>query len=254
MLARWWILRLGVRNSVIAVTVPTIAMSVALTTLLLALLDAPFAATSFFIAAVVPATLAPPITWLLVDLIVRLDRNERIQRYLATHDPLTDLYNRREFFKRALRVHERSRRSGVGGSLMMVNVDHLKPINDEWGHQAGDRALRHVADLCRAETRAGDVLARYGGGEIAILISGIEPSVAQAIAGRLRERIAGTPLSLGSGRRLTVTVHIGVAPLDPVNETLERTLARADQALRDEQHANPGWIGVGTTGAALRSA
>lgn len=248
------ILRLGVKNSVIAVTIPMIALSAAMTTLLQALLGSPLTATSVLIAAIVPACLAPPVTWLLIDLIVRLDRSERIQRYLATHDPLTDLYNRREFFKRALRMHERSRRSGAGGSLMMVNVDHLKPINDEWGHQAGDRALRHVADLCRAETRAGDVLARYGGGEIAILISGIEAPVAQAIAGRLRDRIAGTPLSLGNGRRLTVTVNIGVAPLDPVNETLERTLARADQALRDDQQADHEWIGVNPAGPALRTA
>lgn len=253
-LLRQLILRLGVKNSVIAITIPTIAISVGLTALLQLLLGSPISASSLLIATFVPASVAPPVTWMLIDLIVLLDRSERIYRYLATHDPLTDLYSRREFFKRAVQVHERSRRGGLGGSLMMVNVDHLKPINDEWGHQAGDRALRHVADLCRAETRAGDVLARYGGGEIAILISGIAPPVAQALAARLRERIMGTPLSLGNGRRLMLTVNIGVAPLDPANETLERTLARADQALRDDQHANRDWIGMSPTGASLRSA
>lgn len=238
----------------IAITVPMIAIALGLTALLQWLLGSPISSTSLLIAAIVPACLTPPVTWALMELIVLLDRSERIQRYLATHDPLTDLYNRREFFKRAVRVHERSRRSGISGSLMMVNVDHLKPINDEWGHQAGDRALRHVADLCRAETRAGDVLARYGGGEIAILISGIEPPVAQALAARLRERIVGTPLSLGNGRRLTLTVNIGVAPLDPANETLERTLARVDQASHSSEHANRDWIGMDRTRASLRTA
>jgi diguanylate cyclase (GGDEF)-like protein len=121
----------------------------------------------------------------------------------------------------------------------MLDMDRLKLINDEHGHLAGDRAIRQIADLCRAETRPGDVLGRYGGDEFALLIVGLDREAAGSIATRLRERIARSPLHLSDGRSLTLSASIGLAPLvcpgatDLACLTLDKAIGRADDALRE---------------------
>jgi diguanylate cyclase (GGDEF)-like protein len=227
------IVGLGVGSSVGFVTLAAIVLSLTLSSSLRWLAGSPIDAVGLAVAAIVPLCLAPPLTWGVMQLVVRLDRSERLQQYLATHDPLTGLCNRREFFLRVHRVHEHARRSGDPGWLMMLDLDRFKLINDDLGHLAGDRAIRHVADLCRAETRPGDVLGRYGGDELALLIVGVDRDAALSVAERLRARIAGEALVLADGRSVSVTASIGLAPLDRQAETLDRTLARADEALRD---------------------
>lgn len=239
LLYRNWIVRLGVSRSVLALTLAAVTLSVALAALIRAAAGAPLGGASLLPAALIPVLIVPALSWLSIDLISRLDRSERAQQYLATHDSLTELCNRREFFQRMARVHERARRDGQAAWLLMLDLDRFKAINDECGHLAGDRAIRQIADLCRAETRPGDVLGRYGGDEFALLIVGLGREAAASIAARLRERIIGTPLNLTDGRRLTLSASIGLAPLvcpgttDPACLTLDKAIGRADEALRE---------------------
>ena len=227
---------LGLRDSVVAITIPLMLLSATLAVLVRVVVAPPMGSFGYLVTAGVAATvtliLGAPLITLAADLILRLDRSQRAQRYLATHDSLTELCNRREFFRRAAHAHERARRSAGSSWLMMIDLDSLEAINDEWGHLAGDRAIRHAADLCRAETRAVDVLGRYGGDKLALLLVGVDHEGALAIATRLRKRIAESALSVDRPRRLRLSASIGLAPLPSPNGTFERGLADADSALR----------------------
>jgi diguanylate cyclase (GGDEF)-like protein len=135
---------------------------------------------------------------------------------MATTDELTRLPNRRRFSE-ALRVEiARARRSG-GFALVMVDLDHLKQINDTHGHQAGDQVIRHVADVLRRGTRLTDCAARLGGEEFGVVLTGTDWAGAILKAERFREEVASHPLE-GIG---TVGISAGIAlcPGDGMDET-----------------------------------
>jgi len=239
LLYRRMIVELGVSRSVIVLTLAAVTLSLTLALLIRTATGAPLDLARLLPAALIPMLIVPPLSWLSIDLIHRLDRSERAQQHLATHDSLTELCNRREFFQRMARVHERAHRDGQPAWLLMLDMDRFKQLNDDCGHLAGDRAIRQIADLCRAETRPGDVLGRYGGDEFALLIVGLDREAAGSLAARLRERIARTPLHLPDGRSLTLSASIGLAPLvcpgstDAACRTLDKAMGRADEALRN---------------------
>lgn len=125
-------------------------------------------------------------------------------------DPLTELLNRRGFEERAKQELQRAARSGAPVSLLMVDANEFKTINDNWGHAAGDKALCAIADGIRAHLRPYDLVARLGGDEFAALLPGIDSRAAAALVPRLREAIAQQPTDHG-GR---LDVSIGVANLE----------------------------------------
>jgi len=145
----------------------------------------------------------------------------------ADLDALTGLANRRRFRVALVREVERWRRYRMPCALLILDIDHLKHINDKFGHPAGDLVIKHVANTLSEVSRDNDAAARLGGEEFALLLAGIEVDKAAAAAERLREVISRRPVD-GVG---TVTVSIGVAGC-PANGTAERTLyAASDQAL-----------------------
>jgi diguanylate cyclase (GGDEF)-like protein len=146
---------------------------------------------------------------------------------MASTDELTSLANRRRFSE-ALRTElARARRLESPLSLVLADVDHLKIINDTYGHPVGDAAIRHVAEVLREGRREIDLAARLGGEEFAILLPGSEPSGAFRAAERVRQRLTATQLPAVG----TVTVSMGVASF-PEDGTSEEQLIRvADQRL-----------------------
>jgi diguanylate cyclase (GGDEF)-like protein len=145
----------------------------------------------------------------------------------ADLDSLTGLANRRRFRVALAREVERWRRYRVPCALLMLDIDHLKRINDEFGHPAGDLVIRQIAQTLREVSRDNDTAARLGGEEFALLLAGVDLERAAAAAGRLRSVLSGKRVE-GVG---SVTVSIGVAGC-PENATSERTLYSAsDQAL-----------------------
>jgi len=151
-------------------------------------------------------------------------------------DPLTELLNRRGFEERAKQELQRAARSGAPVSLLMVDANEFKSINDNWGHAAGDKALCGIASGLRAHLRPYDLVARLGGDEFVALLPGTDSRAAAALAPRLREAIARQPTDHG-GR---LDVSIGIANLEgqalqsgPGSEeaALRRLLAEADGAL-----------------------
>lgn len=152
---------------------------------------------------------------------------------LAQTDSLTGLLNRRAFQEALARELLRRDASSVPFSLMLVDIDRFKSVNDLWGHNAGDEAVSKVGWAMREVLRPNDTLARFGGDEFAILLSGTNGEEAVEIAERLRARVAGLNLETGS---LQVTISIGVAECEE-KETIEELLRRCDEALYRSKRA-----------------
>lgn len=160
----------------------------------------------------------------------QLCERERDLRHAAFHDPLTELPNRRFLVERCEAALANARRQSEATALLLIDLDHFKPINDKYGHDAGDLMLQSIAQRLREHVRSGDAVARLGGDEFAVLICGADAEQhARDIASRLLDELA-KPVSYGA-ERLTVTISIGVA-LYPRHASNFTTLYKAaDQML-----------------------
>lgn len=149
---------------------------------------------------------------------------------MATRDELTGLINRREFFTLAAHEEERAKREGHVVSVMMVDADYFKKINDTHGHAAGDDVLRDLADNCRKIFRKTDVVGRYGGEEFAVMLPGAEEKMAKVIAERLRSSIESSTVKI-EAEDINYTVSIGISCAVGKEVRIEELLDRADRAL-----------------------
>ena len=149
----------------------------------------------------------------------------------AETDELTGLANRRAFEK------ARSRNGpGEKASLIIVDIDHFKSVNDELGHMAGDLALKHVARLLRQGLRPRDTAARIGGEEFAIWLPGADQATGQEVAERLRTSVEGSPFR-HTGNDRPITISVGVASYPTPIGALENLMGAADAALYSAKHA-----------------
>ena len=151
-------------------------------------------------------------------------------RSLAERDGLTGLDSRGHFMERARELLQRAQFDGAPFSLLMIDVDHFKAINDTWGHSQGDRVLAAIAEACRRTLRPQDVIGRFGGEEFIVALPDTRPEEARRVAERLRQRVAGLSFDDDMpGHRLAVT--IGVAGVVDEATDLGTLINRADQAL-----------------------
>jgi diguanylate cyclase (GGDEF)-like protein/PAS domain S-box-containing protein len=157
-------------------------------------------------------------------------RMEETLREMASRDSLTGAYNRRSFLELARQHQARVRRSGEPLSILVLDIDHFKPVNDTLGHAAGDEALRGVARSCGRVLRDYDLLGRLGGDEFAIVLPGVAAQEALGVAERLRRDIARIPIVAG-GVEFSVSVSIGIACIDDPRDDVETAIHRADRAL-----------------------
>lgn len=169
----------------------------------------------------------------MAELLARLTaQNEELQR-LASSDALTGMNNRRVLFESLGAELSRVRRYGGFLSLLMLDIDHFKRVNDTWGHAAGDDVLRAVARVVKRTVRDVDLSARYGGEEFVILLPETALEGAVQIAERLRLAVSTAPVTLAepsAGQAVTVTVSIGVAEAS-APESGEALISRADAAM-----------------------
>lgn len=155
-------------------------------------------------------------------------RNEERIRYLALHDPLTDLGNRRSVEESLERVVARARR-GTPGSIVLLDLDHFKVVNDTLGHAAGDTVLVELARLLGTLRRPGDEIARIGGDEFVLVLEGIPGEAGRMVAERIRQAIHEHRFEVG-GRRFDLGASVGVVPIDG-RLGAAALLALADSAL-----------------------
>jgi len=171
-------------------------------------------------------------------------------RELAAHDDLTGLPNRRLFGERYARVVARSHSFGEPLSLLLVDVDGLKEINDRSGHLAGNRALQHVARLLRDRKRAEDLAARWGGDEFVLLLPGADASAAERVAREIVQAARGADLEAPLGAvTVTIGVATGIAP-SPEHDFF----AVADRALYEGKAAGRNRFRVVPTGTGAADA
>ncbi|MBF0306114.1 MAG: GGDEF domain-containing protein, partial [Alphaproteobacteria bacterium] len=178
---------------------------------------------------------------------VDVDVNELTQarqelERIALHDPLTSLANRIKFMQRFDLECERQKRSGKPLSLIVVDIDHFKLVNDRFGHLAGDTCLRKVADVLSHGVRSVDVVARFGGEEFIILLPETDIGGATILAEKLRELVAESesrPEAGPDAPTLRVTISLGVAcshepvPFDDLMERADTAVYKAKHAGRD---------------------
>jgi diguanylate cyclase (GGDEF)-like protein len=149
---------------------------------------------------------------------------------LATTDSLTGLPNRRYFLKAASLEIERVKRFGSAASIVAIDLDHFKAVNDVHGHAAGDEALRCLARVCTQHLRQIDVLARIGGEEFVVLLPGTNENGAVSVAEKLRHAVGQTPLKNGA-TQFNITASFGVSEVRAHDKRIDECLGRADSAL-----------------------
>jgi diguanylate cyclase (GGDEF)-like protein len=157
-------------------------------------------------------------------------------REMATTDTLTGLYNRRQFYTMAEIELARSTRYNKPMTIMVIDLDHFKKVNDTYGHAAGDITLRNIARLCQLVLRKIDLVGRLGGEEFGVLLPETSLKDALIAAERLRETIANTTIEF-KGDEIAVTASIGAAQSFGLDDTLEAILERADYALYEAKEA-----------------
>jgi diguanylate cyclase (GGDEF)-like protein/PAS domain S-box-containing protein len=176
------------------------------------------------------------------DVTERKRYEERLQ-YLADHDPLTDLLNRRRF-EEALQLElERANRYGTCGAVVIVDVDGLKRVNDTRGHAAGDAMIVLVARTLHQGSRASDIVARLGGDEFGVLLPAGTADQAAAATCHLLQQLRARPLVI-AGRPLRVSASAGVAPFDGEQRDLAAVMAAADLALYEAKRAGRDTVAV----------
>jgi diguanylate cyclase (GGDEF)-like protein len=173
-----------------------------------------------------------------VELEAEQERNRellgRLER-LSREDALTGLPNRRSWDETLEREFERSRRQDSALAVLLCDLDHLKEINDRYGHPMGDRALQAVADVLRDRVRVGDLPARLGGDEFGVICPDTGFDAAGALADDLRARVGELAATIGSGP--VVTLSIGVASREPDDLSAADIVQRADDALYSVKRA-----------------
>ncbi len=180
-----------------------------------------------------------------VERTIRLARNQTALRELAQTDPLTGLANLRAFRTRLDDEVKRARRYRTPLTAVMADMDYLKPINDELGHAAGDRAIAAIAAVIRAELRETDFGARYGGDEFVILLPHTSADEGRVLAERICARLKQAILDVG-GRSVSLGASFGVAcfPEDAADMTADTLVAAADAALYRAKRAGRGRVAV----------
>ncbi|TNF89550.1 MAG: GGDEF domain-containing protein [Gammaproteobacteria bacterium] len=175
-----------------------------------------------------------------------LDEVEMLRRQigelsdLVSTDALTGLFNFRHF-KTVLQAEmDRSKRSGIPTSLVLVDADHFKAINDTHGHEVGNQALRHLADILRGEVRTTDIVCRYGGEEFAMIFPETHLNLAVKVADRIREEVATSPVRIQE-TEINLTVSMGasvymktsVLDIDDFIDSVDKYLFEAKQSGRN---------------------
>lgn len=162
---------------------------------------------------------------------------------LAIIDDLTGLFNRRHFFEVARLEFERARRYQRSLSIIMMDIDHFKDVNDSLGHLVGDAVLQIVAERCKQNMRETDVIGRYGGEEFVLLMPETSADGANMVAERLRVAIGDTPITT-HGETVRITISIGLAILVGDCKDLDQLIQMADAALYAAKRGGRNTIGI----------
>ncbi|MCB2186506.1 MAG: GGDEF domain-containing protein [Deltaproteobacteria bacterium] len=217
-------------RAVIFMTLLSIGLSVVVTLALEYLTGEEIYGHGLFMAVTVPGLLVPPLFFGHSRVVFELEASKRKIEELSRTDALTGLYNRRYFFDAAAQMLSLARRHGYPVTVLLLDLDHFKAVNDRFGHLAGDQVLRRTAATLSGAARSTDILARYGGEEFVLFLSHTTGGEALRFCERLHQDLAEARRAVGE-ELPAVTVSIGVACSQEHGLELEPLLAAADRAL-----------------------
>lgn len=163
------------------------------------------------------------------DITSRKNR-EVLLKNQAIRDPLTSLFNRRYFEDEVYKRILESKANNEPFSVLMIDADHFKNVNDTWGHKTGDKVLIELASTCERALRDVDIVARYGGEEFVIFLAGVNAQKGKTVADRLRETISEIIVHSDEGDEVRFTVSIGISSYE-VSDNIDTLIKTADEAL-----------------------
>lgn len=166
-------------------------------------------------------------------------------RSMAITDPLTKIANRRHFFDELHRIFKEMTYCHKPLSMVMIDIDYFKKVNDTYGHAAGDQVLIEVARILQANTRKTDLAARVGGEEYALLLSDTNGENALEIVARIKKAVAAHVFEAASGQKISVTISAGICTLTEFTaDSLDALYTYADQALYFSKHSGRNSISI----------
>lgn len=175
---------------------------------------------------------------LLIHRTNQLEEMKKLFLEQSITDFLTGLYNRRHFVEISQKYFQIALRQHQPLSIMMIDIDSFKAINDTYGHVFGDRVIASVADSIRENTRDSDLTARYGGEEFIVLLPATDVDEAYDVAERVRHEVESIPVEYENGTLIHITVSIGLSHLHPSkDDEIDKIILRADQALYEAKNA-----------------
>lgn len=220
----------GKYKAIAIVTLVSVALSDLITAVITYAIDGAVSPLALLISTLVPLMVAAINSWFAFELIDELVHSEARLRQLSITDDLTLAYNRRYFFAMLDQELNRSRRYQSVFSLIILDIDGFKAINDCFGHSAGDLALIHLAKICQRESRSNDLFTRLGGEEFAFLLPETGQSEAIRFAERIRSIIASSSVEY-QGEQIYMTVSMGLSEFRAPGPDRDQLIAQVDSAL-----------------------
>ena len=230
---RKWLLRLGAFKSALCLALFAAGASLAIALAMNLVFKPPHSLVWFTLTLSVgiPLIVAPLPGWYVVRLMFEAEDARRAAERMAVTDPLTLAYNRRHFFHVGERELQRSHATDGLLSVLLLDVDNFKTVNDQHGHAVGDRVLKQVALACANGVRDNDLLARFGGEEFVALLPATGLLEAAGVAERLRCAVESLAIAGEGDAVIRPTVSIGVASVTLSASSLDSLLASADRAM-----------------------
>jgi diguanylate cyclase (GGDEF)-like protein len=178
--------------------------------------------------------------------IMELEEAQQQLREQSNRDFLTNLYNRRYFSEVSKNIVDVSRRENKSSSIISIDIDYFKKINDTYGHHVGDEVLKKLAEILQSNTRKSDIVARFGGEEFIILLPFTNIQGAQKIAKKLKETVEKTPVEIDNIITVPFTISIGIATIEEYDLIIDEVLNRADKALYQAKENGRNQIVIGS--------
>lgn len=226
-------IKFGRKKAILAITLVSMILSVLATLANLyvfGFLDSSYVTlASIFIAMLVPLIVAFPVAWFTVNMVFEIHKLEEETRILVTYDALTGLLSRRAFLDQANYLCRLVARQGAGFTILILDLDHFKTINDDYGHAAGDRVLEAFGKIVHQISRSSDLAGRIGGEEFAFVLPYTTAEQALNFTARLHQMIRETVVE-DHGASIRFSVSIGLAFCAHM-VTVEKAMALADKAL-----------------------